>query len=567
MNQTKNCKLCQNQFEITDADLEFLKNVSPEIKGKKILIPSPSLCPECRQIRRMSYRNERKLYLRKCDVTGRDIFSIFPPNSPYKVCDKDYWWSDNFDAMKYGRDYDLNKSFFDQFNEFQREIPMPSLRVEKSENSDFNNDVGDCQNCYLCSRTHYCQNCLYNYRGNHSTDCVDCFQVVDSELLYECVECINCNSCNYCNFSSNCTNCSFIIDCRGCTDCFLCTNLRNKQFCFMNQRLSREDYEKKIAGFDFGNFDLVQQAIKQFEELKLKAIYKNLTIVNSENCTGDNIVDCKNCHKCFGLKFSEDSRYLWDVMRYKNSMDSYSGGRNSELIYETTAVAASYNIGFCLRATDSRNVYYSNFIRSSRNVFGCIGLNHKEFCILNKQYSEEEYYNLLEKILEKMIADEEYGEFFPTKFSPSAYNDTVAFDYFPLSKEEVISKGYRWQDNDPKEYSPATGSIPGNISSVSDEILKEVFSCECEACLSHGNKKCGKNYRINPLELAFYIKKKLPIPHKCPDCRHTNRQKFKNPMKIRNTNCSNCSKAIETTIPETPVLRIYCEECYEKTIY
>jgi len=167
----------------------------------------------------------------------------------------------------------------------------------------------------------------------------------------------------------------------------------------MNRQLSKEEYEKKMAGFDFGSYELVKQAKEHFEKIKASAIYKNLTLVNSENCSGDNIVDSKNCYQCFGLKFSEDCRHLWDVMRYKNSVDSYSGGRNSELIYETTAVAASYNVCFCLRATESRHVFYSNFIRSSSNIFGCIGLNHKQYCILNKQYSEEEYYKLLEKIL------------------------------------------------------------------------------------------------------------------------------------------------------------------------
>jgi hypothetical protein len=404
----------------------------------------------------MSFRNERKLYQRKCDATGKDIFSIFPPDSPFKVYDKDYWWGGEFDPMPYGRDYDFSKTFFEQFYELQKEIPFAALRVEKSENSDFNNDIGDCLNCYLCSRTHSCQNCMYTYRGNHSNDCVDCMQAVDSELCYECVECVKCNSCNYCEFCINCANSSFLFDCRGCTDCFLCTNLRNKQFCFKNEQFSKDEFEKKIGDFDMGSFGGVQKALNEFGEIKKQAIYKNLTIVNSEDCTGDNIVDCKNCHECFGLKFSEDSRHLWDVMRYRKSMDSYSGGRDSELIYETTAVASSYGTNFCLRATESRNVSYSFFIRSSRNIFGSIGLDHKEYCILNKQYTESEYNELLPKIVEKMKKDGEWGEFFPMRNSLFAYNDTIAYDFFPMTKEEVLALGCRWQEPDRKEYQKQT---------------------------------------------------------------------------------------------------------------
>lgn len=563
----KTCKNCQEQFEVSKEEKDFLEKISPEINGKKISVPEPTFCPECRQMRRMSYRNERKLYKRKCDITGKDIFATFPQDSPFKVCDKDYWWSDEFDPMKFGKSYDLSKSFFEQFHELELSMPLPALRVEKSENSDFNNDVGDCSNCYLCSRTHSCQNCLYTYRGNHSRDCVDCMQVVDSELLYNCLECVNCNSCKFCEFSINCTNSAFLFDCRSCTDCFLCSNLRNKQYYFLNKQLTREEYEKKLAEFDSGSYELIQKGLDFFKEIKNRAIYRNLTIVNSEGCTGDNIVDCKNCQSCFGLKFSEDSMHLWDVMRYKNSMDSYSGGRDSELIYETTAVAASYNVNFCLRVTESRNVSYSHFCRSSKNLFGCIGLNHKEFCILNKQYSEQEYYNLLEKIIGKMIIDGEYGEFFPSRFSPWAYNDTIANDFFPLAKDEALSRGFRWQEVDKKEYLPQTYVIPNNVMDISQSVLNEILACECtQDCLAHEGKTCGKNFKINPLELAFYLKEKLPLPHHCPDCRYNARQKAKNPMKLQSTKCSNCQKDIQTTIANRK-LKVFCEECYEKAIY
>jgi len=142
MEEAKTCRQCQLVFKIEKGDLEFLDQISPVIENEKLLIPEPTLCPECRQKRRMSYRNERNLYLRKCDVTGKQIFSIFSPDSPHKVCDKDVWWSDKFDPMEYGRDYDESKSFFKQFHELSLDIPLASLRVEKSENSDFNNDIG-----------------------------------------------------------------------------------------------------------------------------------------------------------------------------------------------------------------------------------------------------------------------------------------------------------------------------------------------------------------------------------------------------------------------------------------
>ena len=77
--ESKTCRKCQAGFPITDKDLEFYDKVSPNFGGKKYSIPSPTLCPDCRQQRRLSFRNERKLYKRKCDATGKDIVSIYAP--------------------------------------------------------------------------------------------------------------------------------------------------------------------------------------------------------------------------------------------------------------------------------------------------------------------------------------------------------------------------------------------------------------------------------------------------------------------------------------------------------
>jgi hypothetical protein len=70
--ETKKCLLSGQDFVITDKDLEFYDRISPVFRGKKYSIPSPTLCPDERQKRRLSFRNERKLYKRTCDKTGRE---------------------------------------------------------------------------------------------------------------------------------------------------------------------------------------------------------------------------------------------------------------------------------------------------------------------------------------------------------------------------------------------------------------------------------------------------------------------------------------------------------------
>ena len=106
MNTSHELKICQNctqEFRIEPEDFVFYE---------KIRVPPPTWCPECRMIRRFMFRNERNLYRRKDDVSGKEIFSMYPPEVPVKIYEKDYWWSDAWDATEYGKDYDFSRPFF-----------------------------------------------------------------------------------------------------------------------------------------------------------------------------------------------------------------------------------------------------------------------------------------------------------------------------------------------------------------------------------------------------------------------------------------------------------------------
>jgi hypothetical protein len=99
--QTKICKKCNSSFDITDKDLIFYNKISPKFGDKKYTIPTPTLCPECIQQRKLTFRNERNLYKRKCDLIKKEIISIYSPNKSYKVYNREDWWSDKWNALDY----------------------------------------------------------------------------------------------------------------------------------------------------------------------------------------------------------------------------------------------------------------------------------------------------------------------------------------------------------------------------------------------------------------------------------------------------------------------------------
>ena len=107
--ETRTCRFCHGEFPITDTDMTFYEKISPSFDGRKYLIPPPTLCPDCQQQRRLSFRNERKLYKRKCDATGKEIVSIYSPDKPHKVYHQEYWWSDKSDPMSYGKGFDFSR--------------------------------------------------------------------------------------------------------------------------------------------------------------------------------------------------------------------------------------------------------------------------------------------------------------------------------------------------------------------------------------------------------------------------------------------------------------------------
>lgn len=542
------CTACQKEFHLLPGEADAYARFDA---------PTPDLCSECRQARRMTFRNEKKLYYNKSFKSGRQIIALYPADSPFRVIDQDEWWDDSFDAREYGREFDFNRPFFEQFKELQLKVPRWSRIYLNCENSDFNNNCDSAKNCYLTFSSHDCEDCYYSVRIMRCKDCIDCLEALDCEYCSQCLDCKKCYNTHFSQLAENCSDSYFLFDCRGCHDCILCSGIRNKSNMILNEQYTKAEYEIKKEEFlrqlsqDHGKI------IELFEKIKRKAPHKNLIISNSQNVIGDYIYDSKNIINGYQVSNCEDCINLFANDIGKNCYDCFIVDK-SELLLECDTCHGIYGCKFCTYVGTSSFATYCDQCFHLEHSFGCIGINNGKYLILNKEYSKEEYEKLMEKIEEHMKSTGEYGKPFPPSICSFAYNETVAQNEYPLTKEEALAQGYMWYEEEKEaKYFGKEYEIPENIDDIDPNICEKVLTCQTT----------GKNYKILPQELRFYKKFKLPVPRICPDARYAQILALRNPKRLINDTCSDCGKSIKTTYPKELNYQIICEDCYLKEMY
>ncbi|EKD44238.1 MAG: hypothetical protein ACD_71C00205G0001, partial [uncultured bacterium (gcode 4)] len=313
--ETKTCRHCGISFDITDKDLEFYEKVSPVFGGVKYTIPSPTLCPDCRQQRRLSFRNERKLYKRKCDLTGKDIISIYAPDKQYKVYEQSEWWSDKWDPMDYWRDFDFSRGFFEQYGELMKDVPRLSLWGFGNENCEYTNLLANSHNCYYTISGVDLDDVHHSFWIARCKDIVNSTRCFDSSGLYNCIDCHDCHASRGLFRCSDCSDSAYLHDCIGCTHCIACVWLRNASYYIGNKKYDPQDYAKKLA-------TLSDKDMKElYEEVYSNKAVPCLWIYNCDSCVWDQLVNSQGSIKCFDSDAIEKCKYLTFGLIMNNCMD------------------------------------------------------------------------------------------------------------------------------------------------------------------------------------------------------------------------------------------------------
>lgn len=155
----------------------------------------------------------------------------------------------------------------------------------------------------------------------------------------------------------------------------------------------------------------------------------------------------------------------------------------------------------------------------------------------------------------------EYGQYFPKDLCPFGYNETIAMEQSPLTKEEAQDRGYQWCDYEvptPQvERTLPADKLPDSIQEVPDDVLNWAITCEISQ----------KPFKVTKHELGFYRMMNLPLPKRHPDVRHQDRMAKRPPWKLFDRPCSSCQKALQSSYsPEQPE-KVYCEQCYLEQVY
>lgn len=458
-----------------------------------------------------------------------------------------------------GEGVDFSRSVFEQMWEFFQKSPIPHTTGANNENCEYTDDAWFGKNCYLTHSFSGAEDLSYCYRMLKSRDsqyCVFCDAV---ELCYDLVNSANCYNVVYGLNCRQVRDSAFLYDCRNCSDCMFCFNLRNKQYYFGNQQLTKEEYLKKKDEWDLSSRKVYKKA-KQFfaEMMSYKAWHRALSNDNCENTTGNYNSNCKDAENCYFSQGNEQCANTFRNYIGKTSLDFH--GQTSELCFYTIlAQDECYDVKFSSQIVKSKFMEYSAFCLNCQNCFGCCGLVGKSYYIFNKPYSEEEYHKLKAKIVEYMRSTGEYGKFFPGYFAQNPYDESWASFYFPLNSEEQEAAGFKYRPlvERRKEGDLDASQVPDKTENFTGDVLSKVF----------WDADYEKPFRIREEDVRFANRMRVPLPYTYYMARiQENFKMIPFVGELREVVCVDCGKKIETSWPAEYDGRILCEEDYLKVV-
>jgi hypothetical protein len=497
------CRITGLEFLVSDQELELLHKL-PELNSALGLetLPLPTVHP-FEALRRMYvFGALRPLFKGKSVISGQSLLTRYNPDLGTKICSTEEFF-DLIDNTEVGQDYDFSRPFFEQWYEVFRKSVQPPLNKSNCEDSDYVNGALNLSGCYLCFAMWDSKDCLYCVTALSCRDCVDLCYSVNCELCYSSNNLTRCYEVQESTDCSDCQSSFGLFGCSNCSNCYGCVDLSREEYCIFNQKVTKSAYEQFLAGKDLASYNNRIIAVAECNAFAVAQNYKAKTISISERATGAYIERCEDVEQVYNAVSSRFSGYL---IIGQDAHHCYRGlGVRSSFTYQTHGFDSSVNV-YCYTVRGGSNNIYSTFLYNNcSDCFGCTGLKKNSYCILNKQYSKEEYLELVPRIIAHMKSTGEWGEWFPIQYAPHYYEEGSWAEFMhDIPREVARKRGYLLlPDSELKTPSDQTDSIPDKLSGADiTTLLATPVRCQ----------KTGKLFNLQRRELDFYLKLGIPVP-------------------------------------------------------
>ena len=483
----------------------------------------------------------------RCPLTfhkNNGIISTYPETERILWVEPfDVFSSHRDELIKFGSEYDFNKSFFDNFSLVFNQIRLPALiRYMENSNAEYCDMAAGIKNVYLSSNiTFWSENVAYSFSiKDNSRNVFNCVSVWNNcDNIYTSVWVINSYNIFYSKYITTSSDIRFSSNLVWCKECLFCSDIENQSYSIYNVPYPKDEYLKRkqeilatkeyfldrymkidvlgknigSTNIEDGSFVNVSENIEHWFFVKQVKNWRNLIMIGGKD-------PCENMYDCF----------QWASKMENNNYAAMAAWRWDHLVCNCT-VEWSY-------------MYYNMLIEGCSYCLWCIGLKNKSFCILNKQYTKEERFELADKIFAQMERDWILWAFFPASMNPFYFNDTAAYlidDSF--TKEEVTKEWYLRREDEIKVDIPSGAEVvlschpdshvlgegynwvqwDSSPSVQNDSDMKTLddfqwFDAQWERKINPEIlKKVIKDekwnyYRIVPMELEFLQKHGLPLP-------------------------------------------------------
>ena len=302
-------------------------------------------------------------------------------------------------------------TFFEDFKKLKQKTVHLGARGFKNTNCDYNDFLYFSKNCFMCFDADKFWDCFYCVEGNDLKNCCDCSTCDKCELCFSCLDCLGCFDGIWLQDCRRVSESLFCYDCVGCNHCFGCVGLRQKNYHLFNKQLSEEDWEKGVQEWKMKGLHVIWE---EFERLKETVPRRAEMFYRSEDSSGNHLTGCKNAYDCYNSANLQDCGHLYRIYnvygdRNRDTWNAH-GGVDLEDCHEFVFMGKGYNSSFCYYCEVVRDCDYCFQVFNSKNCFGCIGVNHGEYMILNKKYEPEEWARKKAEVIEEMKKDGEWGQ-------------------------------------------------------------------------------------------------------------------------------------------------------------